>query len=230
MLRQPIPQIVATLQCVNHPSSIISRPEFDSYLTLFKPEGWEAEFDNDKEKQEEMLADWDGQVSDWMTRSLGASKSERTSTEAIQRELRTLLRAESMQGVERKIMTVHVGTLATPRRQELRGGSDDIGDLDGVQACVMVNYEDENLCKDFPTERASGFGVFKKVSPVLLEWEMEMELREKDVGFEIEIVDEEAVVNDDPREGSLADQHNQHEIQEKQIRKGDILHIINGKP
>eukprot|EP00429_Kryptoperidinium_foliaceum_P009940 CAMPEP_0176004862 /NCGR_PEP_ID=MMETSP0120_2-20121206/1912_1 /TAXON_ID=160619 /ORGANISM="Kryptoperidinium foliaceum, Strain CCMP 1326" /LENGTH=235 /DNA_ID=CAMNT_0017337557 /DNA_START=91 /DNA_END=795 /DNA_ORIENTATION=- len=101
LLRKSIPQIMATIQCVNHTSSSLSDPRYDSYLTLFKPDGWEEENDADKEKVDTMVNDWKKKVNKWMKDSLGASFTDRTSSKNIVREIEDLLRSECTQDVHR---------------------------------------------------------------------------------------------------------------------------------
>merc|ERR1711981_1401384 len=55
MMRKKMPQVMATVQCVNHTGSKLCSPGYDSFLTLFKqlPDSdvaWDQDWDEDEEK------------------------------------------------------------------------------------------------------------------------------------------------------------------------------------
>ncbi|CAK0842520.1 unnamed protein product [Prorocentrum cordatum] len=150
MLRKKIPQIVATLQCVNHVGTSDCCAKNDTYLTLFKPEDWMPEFDTDIQKKEEMLLGWQKQVHRWMKDTLGAVDHARTCARQIQDEIAFNLRKDIMGSKHRTRLKVKVGSIRLPR-----------DGLDGKLAYVTVLDELESIIPTreggFPTDRTSGF-------------------------------------------------------------------------
>jgi len=153
MLRQAIPQIMATLQCVNHSGSKkISRTQYDSFLTLFKPEDWEPEFEKDENKVQEMLSTWEEQVKHWFLHELGATETDRTNTRKIREQLHGMLTEECTGKLHRDISRIVFHDVQFQQRGDWR-----CKDLIGKAAYVIVYYDTELMKKQFPTERASNY-------------------------------------------------------------------------
>jgi hypothetical protein len=99
MMRKSMPQIMATIQCVNHPTSQVCNPQFDSYLTLFKrlpngerwDEDWDLYEDVKKEKTTELLEGWKNDLDSWLDTELGAVEGERTATKQIKDDIYNLV-------------------------------------------------------------------------------------------------------------------------------------------
>jgi len=153
LLRQAIPQIMATIQCVNHSSSSkISRPQYDSFLTLFKPEDWEPEFEQDKEKVQQMLDGWSRQVDWWFAEYLGAVESDRTNTKHIKAQLEGMLTEECTGKMHRDITRIRFKDVSFPKK-----GSWKAEDLIDKVCYISVIYDTESIKKVFPADRMSHY-------------------------------------------------------------------------
>jgi len=224
MLRKAIPQIMATIQCVNHSTSKLTRPQYDSFLTLFKPEDWEEDDDLDKERVEAMLRGWQKEVSQWMREELGAIHSDRTCSAGIHRELMSLLRAECTQDVHRRIRRVRVGSVRLPER-DLPRGSNETKDLDGKLACMMVVYETEQVTTDYPTMRSSGYGRVQRVQPIEFEFEAKLVREAKTSGLEFTLHGGELVIS--KLNGGMAQIWNDANSEMVAITEGDRVISID---
>eukprot|EP00929_Paragymnodinium_shiwhaense_P013631 TRINITY_DN121473_c0_g1_i1.p1 TRINITY_DN121473_c0_g1~~TRINITY_DN121473_c0_g1_i1.p1 ORF type:complete len:2646 (+),score=729.13 TRINITY_DN121473_c0_g1_i1:454-7938(+) len=162
MMREKIPPIMATLQCANHLHNKISRPEYDSFLTLFKPADWEEEFDDMEDKVEEMLTNWKKEVAKWMKHTLGAVESDRTASKEIQEQINGLLQKECTGAMDRALTKVTIKSIMFP--PPAAGAEHSIGDLDGKPGFASVLYETENVTLHFPAERMTEYGKITRVN------------------------------------------------------------------
>ena len=149
-----VPVIAATLQCVNFAGSRISRPELDSYFTLFYPEEWEKHLDDDPDAVKLLLELWNTEVRDWMEKSLGAVHSERTQTKKIQDHIAALLSKRFELNRIRHFVMVKVEHIMLPKFSAQTSHSQ--RDASKKKLYVTLLYEDEDFMKDTPTERSSG--------------------------------------------------------------------------
>jgi hypothetical protein len=154
MYRKRMPEIVATVQCINHAESDICSPQFDSYLTLVKqlPDGerWEEEYNALPDKQDALLKHWQTQIHDWLFKTLGALENDKTATREIKEELSQLLAKEAQGSAQRRMFKMKIDKLIIPAE-----GSWKMGDLDGKVGYIRVLYANEKVNEDFPTDRVS---------------------------------------------------------------------------
>lgn len=157
LLRRKIPDIMVSLQCVNHISTSISSHHFDSYKTLFRPEDWDEEDNASDKKTSALLRKWGQEVDDWITKDLGGVMSERTDTKAIQTHIHDLMKKQLLSKNTRQCVKLSIGKVSFPT-----GGSAHHKDLAGKLAHVCVYYSNEHISRSFHIERCSKFGAIKK--------------------------------------------------------------------
>lgn len=161
--RKCIPSVAATLQCVNHAGRRMSHPDLDSYLTLFYPEEWEDENDNDPEAVKFLLEMWRVQVKEWMENSLGAVYSERTWTKKIQEHISALM-AMPFQMSSQFVM-IKVEHLLIPNAKPKMSWRKEILDrLEGKMLYVTILYDDEDFLSDLPPGRSSGYARIERLA------------------------------------------------------------------
>eukprot|EP00927_Polykrikos_kofoidii_P019244 TRINITY_DN18978_c0_g5_i1.p1 TRINITY_DN18978_c0_g5~~TRINITY_DN18978_c0_g5_i1.p1 ORF type:complete len:2448 (-),score=375.80 TRINITY_DN18978_c0_g5_i1:62-7321(-) len=160
MIHKPISDIVATIQCVNHVRSAgrsVSRPQFDTYLTLFKPDDWVSGVDDeDKGRVEEMLEGWKDQINGWLKVSAGAVSSERTSTDAIVEHLVKLLKKETRGSGERDAVMVEINTVRIPLQNE------SFAFLENQIAYATLVYDIEAVTQTNHFNRSTAYSKFRK--------------------------------------------------------------------
>eukprot|EP00929_Paragymnodinium_shiwhaense_P030381 TRINITY_DN17231_c0_g1_i2.p1 TRINITY_DN17231_c0_g1~~TRINITY_DN17231_c0_g1_i2.p1 ORF type:complete len:3553 (-),score=663.80 TRINITY_DN17231_c0_g1_i2:169-10827(-) len=151
LLRSKMPQFAVSLQCINHETCPHSSSAWDSFLTLYKPGGWDTE-ERSLAEQEEVLDQWKGEIHQWMYGHLCTPVSDtRTRTKEIEEHLNQLLRAK-LGGYTHRDMsrfTVNEIRLATGT------GSRHRQDVGGLRPYVTMLYDDEEVAEDFPRGRAT---------------------------------------------------------------------------
>lgn len=157
-----IPPLAATLQCVNHSGSKISQPDFDSYKTLFYPEDWEEEHDHDANFTEALIGHWQEEVVEWLDKSLGAVRSERTQTKKIQDQIMALLSMPFSTNQSRNLVMIRVEHIMIPKPSLLSTCREK--NFVDKKLYITILYESEDFMKDLPTERSSGIARSEPVS------------------------------------------------------------------
>merc|ERR1711972_134684 len=136
-------QVVATIQCLNHPHSDVCRPQFDSYITLFKrmPDGsrWDDAWDQDPDgklvKADQMIQGWVRKVDGWLDEELGAVELENTATQRIKQNIHALLENEGTGSEKRSMYKFKLLDVEIPI---IGGCSCDAGDLKNKLGYVRV--------------------------------------------------------------------------------------------
>eukprot|EP00930_Biecheleria_cincta_P037802 TRINITY_DN2597_c0_g4_i2.p1 TRINITY_DN2597_c0_g4~~TRINITY_DN2597_c0_g4_i2.p1 ORF type:complete len:4129 (+),score=689.20 TRINITY_DN2597_c0_g4_i2:1820-12388(+) len=161
-----IPPVMATLQCVNHCDSPISRPDFDSFLTLFMPIEWSEEDEANENAVNELLSRWKAQVAEWMTDVLGAVPgNDRAVTQRIQEHIASLLEHPFKGKMKRSCVYMRIDNILLPHLANDSGCKLSDEELEGKLVFVTVHYEGGDLQTEFPTDRMSACGKLTKFDP-----------------------------------------------------------------
>ncbi|CAE8634269.1 unnamed protein product [Polarella glacialis] len=164
-LCKPIPQIRATIQCVNHNESRICRQEFDSFITLYFPGDWDGEEEpsfatpEGKKKIEELLSTWKMQVDSWMEGTLGAVTTARTLTSKIQHHIESLLKAPYIGSTIRNVVKMKIAHILLPNMAKSTCLLTLLEDRMVYATCI---YDSESPLSAVPKGRMSLFGRLKK--------------------------------------------------------------------
>ncbi|CAE8679466.1 unnamed protein product [Polarella glacialis] len=164
-LCKPIPQIRATIQCVNHNESRICRQEFDSFITLYFPGDWDGEEEpsfatpEGKKKIEELLSTWKMQVDSWMEGTLGAVTTARTLTSKIQHHIESLLKAPYIGSTIRNVVKMKIAHILLPSMAKSTCLLTLLEDRMVYATCI---YDSESPLSAVPKGRMSLFGRLKK--------------------------------------------------------------------
>ena len=105
---------------------------------------------------------WRMQVTEWMEKSLGAVRSERTQTTQIQDHIMALLSKRFERNQTRHFVMVKVEHVMLPRFSAQTSHSQ--RDASNKKLYVTLLYEDEDFMKDTPTERSSGIARSERLS------------------------------------------------------------------
>eukprot|EP00397_Hematodinium_sp_SG-2012_P000055 GEMP01000055.1.p1 GENE.GEMP01000055.1~~GEMP01000055.1.p1 ORF type:complete len:3622 (-),score=620.69 GEMP01000055.1:1062-11450(-) len=197
-LKKKMPQVAATIQCLNHVENRICSPQYDSFLTLTKPADWEPEYDEDPEKLNGLLISWRDQLKNWLSKDLGAMRTDRTGTEDIIRQINTALEKEwglsnSLTSARKMVRVKCISVQGVPYQATESGNQD---------FYVMLLKESEDPIESYPKQRITDTvtGTWEdaahRFEGSTWDEELEVELGAGDVSVHFSVWDEDYLGSD----------------------------------